>query len=62
MSCEHLVCANCAQPVVEGRCSVCRASRAEVHTHSSFGLPPQVLAALLLLVAVTALLIAHYNY
>jgi hypothetical protein len=62
MSCERLVCANCAQPVVEGNCAVCRAARAEVHGHHSFGLPPQVLALLVLLVAVTALLVAHYQY
>ncbi len=62
MSCERLICANCAGPVVEGRCSVCRTARAEVHSHNSFGLPPQVVAAVLLLVALTALLIAHYNY
>ena len=31
MSCEHLVCANCSGPVSEARCSVCRASRAEMH-------------------------------
>jgi hypothetical protein len=62
MSCEHLVCANCAQPVVEGRCSVCRASRAEVHSHYSFSLPPQVVAALVLLAVLTALLVAHQRF
>ena len=33
MSCEHLICAQCAGPVAEGRCTVCRAARADLHTH-----------------------------
>jgi hypothetical protein len=38
MSCEHLVCAQCAGPVAEGRCPACRASREHVHhSHSSTG-------------------------
>ena len=61
MSCEHLVCANCAGPVVEGRCPVCRASRADVHSHSPFGLTPQTLAVLVTLVALLAILIAHVH-
>jgi ferredoxin len=56
MSCEHLVCASCAGPVVEGRCPVCRAARAEVHSHGAFGLSPQ--AILVALVVVLAVLIA----
>ncbi len=32
MSCEHLICAHCAGPVVEGRCPVCREARAHVVT------------------------------
>ena len=59
MSCEHLVCANCAGPVVEGRCPVCRASRAEVHGHGAFGLPPQVVAALLVIVLLVLLAVAQ---
>ena len=31
MSCEHLICAQCAGPVVEGRCPACRAARQHVH-------------------------------
>ena len=51
MSCEHLICAQCASPVVEARCPACQAARAEVHRHSSgFSLPliAAVLLALLL--------------
>ncbi|HTP17383.1 MAG TPA: hypothetical protein VMK13_16305 [Streptosporangiaceae bacterium] len=56
MSCEHLICAQCAGPVAEGRCATCRAARTHVH-HSGPGLSvPLVLAALfvLLLLALTA--------
>jgi hypothetical protein len=58
MSCEHLVCASCAGPVVEGRCEVCRAARASVHHH---GLPIGtqmiivLIGLLMLLAALTAL-------
>ena len=33
MSCERLICAQCAGPVAEGRCTVCRAARADLHGH-----------------------------
>ena len=33
MSCEHLICAQCAGPVAEGRCTICRAARADLHAH-----------------------------
>jgi hypothetical protein len=60
MSCEHLICAQCAGPVVEGRCSSCQASRAHLH-HRSPGLSlPIVAAAILTLLLVTlALQLAH---
>jgi len=35
MSCEHLVCAQCSGPVAEGRCVVCRAARADLHSHGA---------------------------
>jgi hypothetical protein len=44
MSCEHLVCASCAGPVVEGRCAVCRASRDHVHSSALITLTPQMIA------------------
>jgi hypothetical protein len=31
MSCDHLICARCAGPVVEERCPACRTARAELH-------------------------------
>ena len=34
MSCEHLICAQCAGPVAEGRCPVCRAAKSDLHHHT----------------------------
>ncbi|HEX5567800.1 MAG TPA: hypothetical protein VFY14_12880 [Streptomyces sp.] len=62
MTCDRLVCANCAGPVSEGRCAVCRAHRARLHQQegglfSALGsLPPVALAALLLTLVAVALL------
>ncbi|MGK5638724.1 hypothetical protein ACSNOK_10500 [Streptomyces sp. URMC 126] len=56
MTCDRLVCANCASPVSEGRCPVCRASRERLQQQEGFfaGLTPAALVALLVaLVAVT---------
>jgi hypothetical protein len=59
MSCEHLICANCAGPVVEGHCPSCRAARAHVH-RSGPGISPQlVIAAGVLLLALLVILAAH---
>jgi hypothetical protein len=55
MSCEHLICARCAGPVVEARCPACQAARAEVHHHHNAGLSLPVIIALL--VALLALLV-----
>ncbi|MFI9238225.1 hypothetical protein [Streptomyces sp. NPDC053079] len=58
MTCDRLVCANCAAPVSEGRCPVCRASRERLqHQEGIFGgLTPTALIVLLVaLVAVMAL-------
>jgi len=57
MSCENLVCASCAGPVVEGRCTSCRASRSHVHHASQ--LTPQLLALLVALLTAFTLLMAH---
>ncbi len=57
MSCEHLICAQCAGPVVEGRCSACRASRDHVHHHS--GASPQLIVAVILVLSVLLLLAMH---
>jgi hypothetical protein len=60
MSCEHLICAQCAGPVVEGRCSVCRTARAEVHRGTPSLTSPLLIAALLLmLLLVLALHFSH---
>jgi hypothetical protein len=58
MSCEHLVCAHCANPVVEGRCPVCREARAEMHRHGP-AVSPQLLAAVALLLLLGLLIAAH---
>jgi hypothetical protein len=52
MSCEHLICARCAGPVVEGRCEACRAAKSEVH-HSTprYSVPLLLLMALVIAVA-----------
>lgn len=57
MCCERLVCADCARPVVEAACPVCRTARAEIHRTE---LPGGVTTLNLALVAllVTALLAA----
>jgi hypothetical protein len=57
MSCEHLICAQCAGPVVEGRCPACRASRDHVHHHSSAS--PQLIIAAILVLSVLLLLAMH---
>ena len=53
MSCEHLICANCAAPVVEGRCPACQVARAQVHRHSPGLSLPLLLAGLLALLLLT---------
>lgn len=48
MTCDRLVCANCAGPVSEGRCAVCRAERVRLHQENPFAaLTPAALIALL---------------
>ncbi|MFF7183052.1 hypothetical protein [Streptomyces sp. NPDC008121] len=57
MTYDRLVCANCAAPVTEGRCPVCRANRERLDP--STGLTPGMLLALVIaLVAMAALLAA----
>lgn len=44
MTCDHLVCANCAGRVSDGRCPVCRAHRARLQEEQQgmfAGLSPQ---------------------
>jgi hypothetical protein len=54
MSCEHLICAQCASPVAEGRCPTCRAAREQMH-HSHPSTSQQLLIAGL--IALTLLLV-----
>jgi predicted RNA-binding protein with PUA domain len=57
MTCDRLVCANCAGPVSEGRCSVCRAQRERLQLSGPLGvLSPAVVALLLALAALVAFL------
>ncbi|QDY76985.1 hypothetical protein [Streptomyces qinzhouensis] len=58
MTYDRLVCANCAAPVAEGRCPVCRANRERLQQQGPFSaLTPAALAGLLiLLIAAVALL------
>jgi hypothetical protein len=59
MSCEHLICAQCAGPVVEGRCPACRASRDHVH-HPHSGASPQLIIAAILALAFVLLLALQF--
>jgi hypothetical protein len=58
MCCEGLICASCAGPVVEGRCSTCRTARD--HMHHAGGFTPQVWAALIAAAALLVFLVAHH--
>lgn len=62
MSCEHLICAACAGPVVEGHCPVCRAGRAKVHQHGFTGFSPLMIALAVLLVFALIGLKQAYGY
>ncbi|KUH35211.1 MULTISPECIES: hypothetical protein [Streptomyces] len=61
MTYDRLVCANCAAPVSEGRCPVCRANRERMQQSPWGALSPAALLALLLLLvaAAAALAVAH---
>jgi hypothetical protein len=62
MTYDRLVCANCAAPVSEGRCPVCRANRERLQQENLLGgLSPVALitVALLLIVAAVALVAQH---
>ncbi|MCX2970829.1 MULTISPECIES: hypothetical protein [Streptomyces] len=54
MTCDRLVCANCAGPVSEARCTVCRAQRNRLHRQGPLAAltPPALLALLLALLSV----------
>ncbi|RJL30426.1 hypothetical protein [Bailinhaonella thermotolerans] len=55
MSCDHLICARCAGPVMEGRCPACRAAREELHGQGMLSASPLLIAIAVLLVLMLAL-------
>ncbi|MDK1347068.1 hypothetical protein QNO09_27955 [Streptomyces sp. 378] len=63
MTYDRLVCANCASPVNEGRCAVCRANRERLQQENFFaglnGLNPMALIALLTVLIAAVALLAH---
>ncbi|QJT02068.1 hypothetical protein OG440_22735 [Streptomyces sp. NBC_00637] len=61
MTYDRLVCANCAAPVSEGRCPVCRANRERMQQQDNFfaGLNPMALIALLAVLVAALALLAH---
>jgi hypothetical protein len=60
MSCEHLICAHCAGPVVEGRCTACRQARTQVHrSHPQLGVPLLIMALIATLLLMLALHLTH---
>lgn len=58
MTYDRLVCANCAAPVTEGRCQVCRANRERLQQEGPFGglNPVTLLTLLVVLIAALAVL------
>ncbi|WP_030666843.1 hypothetical protein [Streptomyces cellulosae] len=61
MTYDRLVCANCAAPVSEGRCPVCRANRERLQQENNpfAGLNPMTLIALLAMLIAAVALLAH---
>lgn len=60
MTCDRLVCANCAGPVAEGRCRVCRANRARLQQENPWAaLSPAALIALLVALLAVVLVVEH---
>ncbi|MGW2817652.1 hypothetical protein [Streptomyces sp. NPDC001415] len=60
MTYDRLVCANCAAPVSEGRCRVCRANRERLQQENQWGaLSPAALVTLLIVLIGAFALLAH---
>ncbi|GAA5044274.1 hypothetical protein HNP84_004592 [Thermocatellispora tengchongensis] len=59
MSCEHLICAQCAGPVVEGRCPVCRAGREKLHDQGWGGISPALVVMVLIALLFLTLALKH---
>ncbi|MDQ1010467.1 hypothetical protein QFZ82_004952 [Streptomyces sp. V4I23] len=62
MTYDRLVCANCAAPVAEGRCPVCRANRERLQQQGPLGgMSPVTLLALLAALIATLTMFAAYR-
>ncbi|MEV5608322.1 hypothetical protein [Streptomyces sp. NPDC052225] len=60
MTYDRLVCANCAAPVSEGRCPVCRANRERLQQEGPLsGVSPAALIALVAVLVAAVALLAH---
>lgn len=61
MTYDRLVCANCAGPVNQGRCPVCRANRERLQQENNpwANLNPMALIALLAVLIAALALVAH---
>ncbi|MCX4827358.1 hypothetical protein OG785_22050 [Streptomyces sp. NBC_00006] len=60
MTYDRLVCANCAAPVSEGRCPVCRANRERLQQQNPLAaLSPMALVALVAVLVAAMALLAH---
>ncbi|MFD9305605.1 hypothetical protein ACFWCB_23625 [Streptomyces sp. NPDC060048] len=60
MTYDRLVCANCAGPVSQGRCRVCRANRERLQQEGPLaGLNPVALIALLIILVAALALVAQ---
>ncbi|MFE2144776.1 hypothetical protein ACFXA3_24070 [Streptomyces sp. NPDC059456] len=60
MTYDRLVCANCAAPVSQGRCPVCRANRERLQQEGPFaGLNPMTLIVLLVVLVAALALVAQ---
>ncbi|APU40503.1 hypothetical protein ACFCYM_31205 [Streptomyces sp. NPDC056254] len=60
MTYDRLVCANCAAPVSQGRCPVCRANRERLQQERPFsGLNPMALIVLMVVLVAALALVAQ---
>ncbi|MFI1285449.1 hypothetical protein ACH4U5_32635 [Streptomyces sp. NPDC020858] len=61
MTYDRLVCANCAAPVSQGRCPVCRANRERLQQQESpfSGLNPVALIVLMVVLVAALVLVAQ---
>jgi hypothetical protein len=59
MTADRLVCANCARPVDEGRCAVCRANRERLGRGLFGALSPAALGVLAVLLVALTMVLRH---